>query len=371
MKKIYLMTLLAVMAFSGCKTFPDTEGYDLKKGRIEHITVWNSDSTSSRDVAVYLPYNYCESCPDSLPSIYILLPYGRSADEFLSIYPVFDVVDRMLSAGVIPPAILVMVDGEGRHGSNFYAGGAEDFLLNDIMAEVGRNYHVFADSSYRAVIGVGPMGGYGALRLYFRHPDVFGSVAAHSPIVDPMDYAENVLLPGAMNETGGHLPNPPIHPEHFPNFEELLSMGLAFSPITGPMDSFDLSHQFPLEQIGDSTWLGASLPWDTLGNPVDDSATNANWGAASILAMASGNIENVWDTSAVWIDLGRDDETALEQPIQQLVDTLNAYGKAPIFQTYDHDVADPDSILPVTWDSYLLVRINYSIGEMLKIMWYR
>ncbi len=372
MKKPGIIILAFIVILAGCKTFPETEGYELYRGSVDRLTVWNSDSTFGRTVLVYKPYTYCESCTDSLPTIYIIAPYGWTAEELVSVHPIFDLLDRMLSAQVIPPSIVVVMDNYDEElGGVPYTGETEGFMLENVLEAVRENYHVFADSSYNAVVGIGPMSGYSALGLYFRHPGVFGSAAAHSPMVDPLGYAEDYLLPRALNETGGHLPNPPVHPRNFPHFAELLAIGVGISPIRAAMDSFDLSHQFPIRQIDDSTWLGASLPWDTLGNPIDDSALTALWENASLVNTAMSNIDNLWDTSSVWIDLGRDDIPELAQPIQQLVDSLNAHEKAPVFELYEHDFADPDSVVPVRWNDYLLVRINYSIGHMLKVMWFR
>ncbi len=371
MKKIIAVSLFLMVFFAGCKNFPDTEGYDLYRGTVDRLVVWSADSSFSTSVLVYKPYEYCETCSDSLPAIYIFSPFDMDAEELTSIYPIFDMFDRMLSARVIPPMIVVVVDGINEANDGAFADNYENFILNDVFESVAENYHVYRDSVYNGVIGIGPMAGYEALKLYFEHTYMLGCAAAHSPMVEPLDFVRNYLLNQALFENSGRLPNPPINPEMFPSFEKLLTLGLMISPKTAPFDSFDLSNEFPIKQLDDTLWIGAVLPWDTLGTEVADSELLSLWENSSLLSIASSVIENIEDTSTVWIDLGVDDNPVLAQPINALVDTLNSYEKRPVFELYEHDVADPDSVVPVRWKNYLLVRINYSIGHVLKVMWFR
>ncbi len=61
-------------------------------------------------------------------------------------------------------------DGRGRY---------EDFLVQEFLPNIERRYRIRSGRRYRGIAGVS-MGGYGALRLAFRHPELFGSVSAHS-----------------------------------------------------------------------------------------------------------------------------------------------------------------------------------------------
>ena len=55
----------------------------------------------------------------------------------------------------------------------------EDFLLREFIPFIERRYRTKGDRSERGVGGIS-MGGYGALRLAFLHPELFGSVTAQS-----------------------------------------------------------------------------------------------------------------------------------------------------------------------------------------------
>ena len=70
-------------------------------------------------------------------------------------------------------------------GSSFYINsrdGAqryEDFFLREFLPAIEKRYRTRAGRAFRGVGGIS-MGGYGALHLAFRHPELFGSVSAHS-----------------------------------------------------------------------------------------------------------------------------------------------------------------------------------------------
>jgi enterochelin esterase family protein len=62
-----------------------------------------------------------------------------------------------------------------RDGKTLYG----DFFLREFMPFIERTYRVRADRAARGISGFS-MGGYGALRIGFAHPELFGSISAHS-----------------------------------------------------------------------------------------------------------------------------------------------------------------------------------------------
>jgi S-formylglutathione hydrolase FrmB len=72
---------------------------------------------------------------------------------------------------------------EGRR--SFYINSADgsvrygDFLLQEFLPYIGRKYRVRPGRAGRAISGIS-MGGYGALRLAFAHPELFSAVSAQS-----------------------------------------------------------------------------------------------------------------------------------------------------------------------------------------------
>src|ERR1035441_2964672 len=86
-----------------------------------------------------------------------------------------------MSQGKIGRFIVVMPNG----GESFYINSFdgqeryEDFFIQELVPAIDRKYRTAANRGARGISGVS-MGGYGALHLGMRHPDVFGSASAHS-----------------------------------------------------------------------------------------------------------------------------------------------------------------------------------------------
>ncbi len=55
----------------------------------------------------------------------------------------------------------------------------EDYMINDVIGHVDANYRTIAKREGRAINGLS-MGGYGALMLGLRHPEMFCSIGSHS-----------------------------------------------------------------------------------------------------------------------------------------------------------------------------------------------
>jgi S-formylglutathione hydrolase FrmB len=84
----------------------------------------------------------------------------------------------------------------------------EDFLTKEFMPFIESHYRVRAGRRYRGISGIS-MGGYGALHLALRHPQMFGSVSAHSPALIAnlprvkMDQFEETTLSRALGTAFG------------------------------------------------------------------------------------------------------------------------------------------------------------------------
>ncbi|MFK7742388.1 MAG: alpha/beta hydrolase [Planctomycetota bacterium] len=125
-------------------------------------------------------------------------------------------LDALRTAGKIPEMALVIFRAPGRRSRTTYMNGEgigdiEDLLVKDLVATIEKRFRVGGKPQLRAIMGMSA-GGFGALKLALRHPDVFGAVAAHSSAVLPADptelegMAENVVaryLRGGLREQLG------------------------------------------------------------------------------------------------------------------------------------------------------------------------
>ena len=80
------------------------------------------------------------------------------------------------------PMIVVMPDG----GRGFYtdsatepAGAFETFILRDLVGFVDRTFQTRTDRAGRVISGLS-MGGFGAIKLALKHPEMFCAAASHS-----------------------------------------------------------------------------------------------------------------------------------------------------------------------------------------------
>jgi putative tributyrin esterase len=149
------------------------------------------DSISSailgRDLryCVALPADYTALAPRRYPTLYFL--HGLFEDEASwSERGGERVFETLVAEGQLGPFLVVLPDG----GKSFYVNSFdgreryEDFFIQEFVPAIDRKYRTLADAAARGIGGTS-MGGYGALHLAMRHPDVFGSASAHSAALLP------------------------------------------------------------------------------------------------------------------------------------------------------------------------------------------
>ncbi|MGH2582578.1 MAG: alpha/beta hydrolase [Anaerolineales bacterium] len=143
------------------------------------------DDPATRRVPVYLPAENDASA--RYPTLYLLPSFGNRGLKFLNDdlweENIQQRLDRLIAAGSVRPMIVVMPDASTRYGGSQYVnssatGNYEDHIL-ELVAYIDGKYQTRAEPGFRAVAGHSS-GGFGALWLGMRHPDVFGLVADHS-----------------------------------------------------------------------------------------------------------------------------------------------------------------------------------------------
>ncbi|MDD4096486.1 MAG: alpha/beta hydrolase-fold protein [Oscillospiraceae bacterium] len=137
--------------------------------------------TGSVKIFVYLPPNYFDS-RESYPVVYFLHGHGETPGAFLKDSQTY--LDKMFSDGE-PAFIMVAMSGTGATLGSFYvnspaSGNWEDCLIKEVIPYVDANYRTLAKVESRGICGFS-MGGFGAMNLALRNPDVFSAVYAMSP----------------------------------------------------------------------------------------------------------------------------------------------------------------------------------------------
>jgi S-formylglutathione hydrolase FrmB len=129
---------------------------------------------------ILLPPSYDADKARHYPILYFLHGLGGN-QEVLVNSGGWNLIEDLREQGQIGEFLIATPDG----GRSFYINSSdarqryEDFLLREFLPFIESRYRVRAERRYRGISGVS-MGGYGALRLAFRYPEMFGSVSAHS-----------------------------------------------------------------------------------------------------------------------------------------------------------------------------------------------
>jgi S-formylglutathione hydrolase FrmB len=133
---------------------------------------------------IYLPVSYNSAPAKRYPVLYFL--HGLFEDEFRwsSRGQTDQIMDRLIAEGKIGEFIVAIPFG----GSSFYTNTRdgserwEDAILTEFVPMIESTYRVDASRKTRGISGTS-MGGYGALKIAMKHPDVFGSASAHSAVL--------------------------------------------------------------------------------------------------------------------------------------------------------------------------------------------
>jgi len=210
------------------------------------------DSTAlgrSLAYSLYLPDGWSADGPP-VPAIYLLHGHGGGENDYLNAAELEAIADRLIAEGALPPVLIVMPDG----GNSWYvdapdsAGAVAGAIRDDLPSHVEARWNARPDRDGRAIAGLS-MGGFGALRLAFFHPDRYAAVAAMSPAV---------FVPGTFDAP----PNP-------------MQIGMFAGAFGTPFDAARLERESPFAAldalagqpapppvfltVGDDDWFGLEI----------------------------------------------------------------------------------------------------------------
>jgi enterochelin esterase-like enzyme len=179
MRYFFLVTLVCLLS---CKTSPSKKDIDSVV-----ITGTFYSKHLDRDLAfrTYLPENYNES--EVFHVIYLLHGHGGSDDDWFSDHEghVKTVLDSLYKINRIPAMVAVTMDA----GNSWYIDSKERMesaYVHDFIPFAETTYNVESGARSRIIAG-NSAGGYGALRLSLKYPELFKasillSPAAYSPL---------------------------------------------------------------------------------------------------------------------------------------------------------------------------------------------
>ena len=133
---------------------------------------------------VYLPPSYATSPAKKYPVLYFLHGLFEDETRWSTRGQTDQIMNRMIAEGKIGEFIVAIPYG----GTSFYTNTRdgsekwEDAIVTEFIPMIESNYRVNATRTTRGISGTS-MGGYGALKIAMKHPDMFGSASAHSAVL--------------------------------------------------------------------------------------------------------------------------------------------------------------------------------------------
>src|SRR6516165_8471161 len=133
---------------------------------------------------VYLPPSYASSPAKKYPVLYFLHGLFEDETRWSTRGQTDQIMNRMIAEGKIGEFIVAIPYG----GTSFYTNTRdgsekwEDAVVTEFIPLIESSYRVIASRATRGISGTS-MGGYGALKIAMKHPDLFGSASAHSAVL--------------------------------------------------------------------------------------------------------------------------------------------------------------------------------------------
>lgn len=252
---------------------------------------------------VYLPDEYEPGNPERrFPVIYFLHGSSLGYDQY---DPLFLILEDLIAVKLIKPVILILPDGLAPpYNGSFYTNSAlygnfEDYICNDLISFTDSAFYTLNERGKRAIMGAS-MGSYGALKIAFKHQELFIGVAGHSgPVnINLMD----IFIPDLIAEDGGTAPYhwSPGPGKSLTNLT--FTMAGAFSP--------NLNNEYLTD-----------FPLDSMAQPKAE--VMQRWKTENVCEIA--RIYRPGANLAITFDCGDLDEYYLYYQNRSLADTLTKY----------------------------------------------
>jgi S-formylglutathione hydrolase len=306
------MRFMAIVVASGL-LFGQT---NTPKGTVERIKVHGKSlegnlegDSPDRDVSVYLPPGYDANRNQRYPVVYLLHGYTATDQYWTGTGPDMPgrsnvplTMDSLISKSAARPMIVVMPNAYTIYQGSMYSssvttGDWEAYVADDLVAYVDSHYRTIPDRMSRGLVGHS-MGGYGAIRIGMKRPDVFANLYIMSAcclINNPLPAGANGLPDDLVRQVG-------------------FATAAAFSP----------NPKNPPRYFDEPVKKGKEQP-----------LVIAKWHAASPLAMIDQYVTNLRKYHAIAGEVGLQD--VLAEQNKQLDQMMTNFGIAHTFETYQGD----------------------------------
>ncbi|MGB9746542.1 MAG: alpha/beta hydrolase [Bacteroidales bacterium] len=174
MKRSFAIWLVILsILLPGMNFLPSLNAQDKNSIIIDNLVFKSKILRSGISYAVYLPPGF-PSDEKQYPVLYLFHGYGSQHTTWIANGDLKESVDFFIRNGLLPPLVIVMPDAGTSWNINDCKGKYrwEDMFFMEFIPLIEAQYHTSHNPRYRAIGGLS-MGGYGAIVLALKHPDVF------------------------------------------------------------------------------------------------------------------------------------------------------------------------------------------------------
>jgi S-formylglutathione hydrolase len=281
-----------------------------------------SGDSADRYVSVYLPAGYSSNTAKHYPVVYFLHGYTDDDAKFYGFKKHWMVLPPILDAAfakdpdhemiVVTPDAYTLFQGS-MYSNSITTGNWEDFVARELVDYIDSHYRTIAQKESRGLCGHS-MGGYGALRIGEKNPDVFSAIYLLSPCC--------LSSPSMLTET---VPAPFLRAENIKTTAELQKADFFTKALFASAAAWSPN---PLN------------PPFYLDLPIKDGKPQPQvlqkWDANRPLNSLDQYIYNIRKLTAIGFDAGNKDADIAES-IKTLDNELNKYGIQHAFEIYEGD----------------------------------
>lgn len=286
---------------------------------------------AERDLFVYLPAGYDASPSRRYPVVLVLSGFsgfGEYLFQRRAFEPTLaDRLDRLVATRKMPPVIAASPDcytalGGSQYVDSSAVGDYETHVVREVVPFLDASFRTKAAPRHRAIAGKSS-GGYGAIMLAMKHPEVFGAVATHSGDAY-FDYCyrfDFVKCWNAVRDAGGvqkwlaRFRSAPRARSEDVLALNVIAMAACYSPNPRSKLGFDLP--FDLE-------TGEEVP-----------EVMERWRRFDPVVACRRYAANLRKLRGIFVDCGLRDEFALHAGARILVRRLRELGLRPVHEEFD------------------------------------
>jgi S-formylglutathione hydrolase FrmB len=190
----------------------------IAQGRIDCSAVNSRILHRSVGYCALLPQSYGGGEGTKYAVLYFLHGLGEN-EQALIASGGWGLIEDLRDEHQVGDFIVIAPQGGSSFFINSAAGGERysDFFLSEFLPYIENHYAVVQDRRRRGITGLS-MGGYGALRFAFAHPEIFASVSAQSPALiteSPAQINQEMRAPGPLARLLATVFGDPINVAHW------------------------------------------------------------------------------------------------------------------------------------------------------------